>query len=170
MLLIAKSMPEISFGKLLEVYSAGLLEQAGEEYAYLPCGQALLQVEQSFYQYLRECFFSTQGSVYCIWQEGTHYLSALRLEPYRDGFLLSALETMPQYRNRGYAEMLMKAVLQNLKEFGVTRVYSHIDRRNRASLAVHRRCGFRQILEYAVYLDGSVSASAGTYLYESDSF
>ena len=91
------------------------------------------------------------------------YVSAARLEPYRDGLLLEALETAPELRGRGYAAALLRNMLESAP--GTGPVYSHVDKKNAASLAVHRACGFRRILEHAVYADGSVLASACTLCY-----
>ena len=111
------------------------------------------------FDYLRQCFFPAGGKVYCLRKEGV-YVSALRLEPWRDGLLLTALETAPEYRGGGFAKELMTGVLTTTEG----KIYSHIDERNQASVAVHKACGFAKILDFARYLDGSVSTSAGTYL------
>ena len=101
------------------------------------------------------------GSVYAIWVEKDVYVSALRLEPYEDGLLLEALETAPAYRRKGYAEKLMRAVQMEFPQ----KIYSHVSKKNTASLAVHKKCGFRQVLDYAKYIDGSVVRNAVTLCY-----
>lgn len=111
------------------------------------------------FDYLRNDFFPAGGALYCLCKDGV-YVSAMRLEPYRDGFLLTALETAPDQRGRGFARELMTGALAMVEG----KVYSHIDARNLASIAVHKACGFEKILDHAVYLDGSVSTRAGTYL------
>lgn len=165
MLTIIKSMRELSFGKLMEVYTEGNQENAADLYPGLPEGQRLLRAEQDFWQYLNEVFFRTPGGVYCVWQEGGVYVSALRLEPYHDGLLLEALETAPGHRKQGYAAMLIRAVQEWLAGQGRVKVYSHIGHRNAASIAVHQKCGFRKVLDHGVYADGSVTNRAGTYLF-----
>lgn len=166
MLTIIKSMKELSFGKLMEVYTEGNQENAAELYPGLPEGQGLLQAEQDFWQYLNEVFFKTPGAVYCVWQQSGAYISALRLEPYQDGLLLEALETAPEHRKKGYAVTLLHAVLQWLTGQGGVKIYSHIRHHNTASIAVHQKCGFRKVLDHGVYADGSVTNRAGTYLFE----
>lgn len=166
MLVIVRSMKELSFGKLMEVYIEGNRNTAAECYSYLPAGQGLIRAEQDFYNYLRAGFFQTPGAVYCIWQEGNSYVSALRLEPYRDGMLLAALETAPECRNQGYAASLIQSVQSWLNGQGSVRIYSHISNDNVPSVAVHERCGFIRELDYAVYADGSVSRRAGTYVFD----
>jgi GNAT superfamily N-acetyltransferase len=134
MLFLAKSLQQLRFGELMEVYIEGNLEKAEEI--------GLLQAEQDFYQYLQDCFFPTAGAVYAVWTEESKYVSALRLEPYKDGLLLAALETAPQHRRKGYAKKLIEAVLA---EFEGEKIYSHVSKINEASLAVHEKCGFCRI-------------------------
>jgi GNAT superfamily N-acetyltransferase len=159
MLLWFKSVKDLDFRRLMSVYEEGNLENAADRYPDLPPLQGIMQAEQDFYQFLREIFFPTEGAAYAVWEENGEYISALRLESYRDGLLLSALETAPQYRRRGYAKRLITAVFENLPE---AKVYSHVSKRNVASLRTHISCGFRKISDHATYLDGSVLTSSCT--------
>lgn len=163
MLILARSLRDFSFSKLMEVYIEGNLENAEEFYPDLPEGQKLMQAEQDFYQYLNEVFFKTSGAVYAIWEERGNYISALRLEPYRDGRLLEALETAPSRRRQGYGEKLIRAVQA---QFPKQRIYSHVGKKNAASLRVHEKCGFCRISEHAAYIDGSVNQRACTLCWE----
>lgn len=156
MLYLAKSLQKLRFGDLMEVYIAGNLEKAG--------ATGLLQAEQDFYQYLAECFFMTPGALYAIWSVENKYVSALRLEPFKDGLLLAALETAPQYRRRGYAKELINAVLA---EFTGETIYAHVSKTNTASLAVHKKCGFCKVADSATYIDGSVDNRAITLCHPS---
>ena len=160
MLYIARKLKELDFRQLMDIYEEGNLENASELWPEEPVGQQLLLAEQSFHQYLRECFFPTEGACYCVWTEKGKYVSALRLEPYQDGLLLEALETKPAERRKGYAEALLRAVLT---EVGERKLYSHVSKRNTPSQAVHEKCGFRRILEHAVYADGSVYTNSCTF-------
>ena len=162
MLNIVNSLRQLDFGQLMALYEEGNRENGEDLYPDLPAGQQLLRAEQDFYDYLRSGFFTQPGDRYCLWIENGIYVSALRLEPYQDGLLLEALETHPQHRGRGFAKKLIRAVLDGVDE----RVYSHISPRNGPSLAVHRACGFRKILDHAVYADGSVNSRCHTYRYE----
>lgn len=156
MLLIVRSMRELDFSLLMSVYEEGNLEKAAE-------GLGLLQVEQDFYQYLRYDFFKVPKAYYAIWQVNGEYVSALRIEPYKDGVLLSGLETAPCHRRHGYAGLLVKQVLSMEKK-----VYSHVSKQNLASLGVHEKCGFRRISEQAKYIDGSVNSKCCTLCYENN--
>lgn len=158
MLILAHSLRELRFGALMGVYLQGNQEKAERDYPEEPAGAGLRLAEEDFYRYLRECFFRTPGAAYAVWEEGGSYVSALRLEPYRDGVLVNALETAPQQRRKGYASRLLEAVLGTLNG----PVYSHVAKRNLPSLALHERLGFRRIQETALYLDGSLDHRACT--------
>ena len=157
MLLIAKGLEELDFSALMDIYIEGNREKA-DEYG----DGGLLRAEREFYDYLREDFFRQKGAFYAVWTEKGRYVSALRLEHYQDGWLLEALETAPDYRKLGYAKALMAAVLEQM---GDAVVYSHVSKRNEASLRTHYACGFERYLDHVVYLDGSVTNRAVTLRY-----
>ena len=112
--------------------------------------------EMNFYHYLNSVFFRQTDSFYAVWEISGRYLSALRIEPYLDGYLLCALETKPKERKKGYACELIQSVIGYLAEQGSGILYSHVSKENFASLAVHKACGFEISKNYAVYADGSV--------------
>lgn len=165
MLVIANSFKDLRFAELLRVYEQSNQEAASER-KNLPPMFALQLAEQDFRQYLQEVFFRTPGALCCIWEENGHYVSALRLEPYRDGLLLAALETAPSCRKQGYAAKLIRAVQKHLARQGTVKLYSHVNKRNTASLRTHEACGFRVISDCAVYLNGSVDYRSCTLLHE----
>ena len=146
MLRVFRSLEGLELAKLARVYGYDARQEA------------------DLYEYLRYGFFRTRGALYCVWQEQETYVSALRLEPFGDGLILAGLETAPDHRREGHATALVRAVLDRLAQQGTVKVYSHIHFRNTASLEVHRRCGFRKLLDHAVLLDGTVSADIGTYI------
>ena len=162
MLTVATSLRQLNWAQLMALYEEGNRENGEDLYPLEEPAQQLMLAEQDFYDYLREEFFSQSGDRYCLWVEDGIYVSALRLQDYRDGLLLEALETHPQYRGRGYAKKLVAAVLEGVSG----KVYSHISPRNGPSLAVHKACGFQKILAHSVYADGSVNARCHTYRYE----
>lgn len=144
MLTVAKSMGQLRFSQLAEVYETETLE-----------------AEQALYDFLRHDFFP--NGICCLWEEKGRYVAALRLQPWKDGWLLEGLQTHRDHRRKGYAKALVTAALQMP---GMEKVYVHIQRQNGASVALHRACGFCKLWNYATYLDGSVYHSADTYLYE----
>ena len=153
MLKIVGSMGALNFEELMAVY------RESNEGNALNRDIPVDQVEQNFADYLREDFFRQKGAFYCLWEENGRTVSALRLEPFGDGLLLEALETMPEQRRRGYGKALILAVLDHVRSGDQKSVYSHVRKRNRASLALHTACGFTQMLDYARLIDGSVNTS-----------
>lgn len=146
MLIIARNVSELRVFTLAEIY----------DYYSLTEGQ-------DFYGFLNEDFFP--DGICCVWEEKGNYVAALRLQKWQDGYLLEGLQTHRDHRRKGYARMLITAAMDALD---LERVYVHIQRDNAPSVALHRSCGFRKILEHAVYLDGSVHCDADTYLYEKE--
>lgn len=164
MVFIADSLSDLSFSKLMEVYLEGNMEKAREEYNGFSEYVGLRLAEQDFYQYLRECFFTTPGARYAVLEEKDAYRSAVRWEPFMDGVLISALETAPSERRKGHAEILLREVLLRID----TKVYSHVSKKNTASLALHKKCGFQIVADRARYLDGSVNSRAYTLCFENE--
>lgn len=161
-MLIARKIQELDFSKLMEVYIEGNIENGRELYPQLSAFEQMRLAEDDFYRYLTEVFFKQSDAVYFALTEGDRYISALRTELFLDGVLLQALETRPDMRRQGYAKMLMLDVLDHLKSAGCNKVYSHISKRNIPSLKTHIACGFTELLDYAAYVDGTVSANAVT--------
>lgn len=156
MLKIVSRLTDINFSQLMNVYSEANAANGEINYPDLPHWQQIASAEQDLYQYLNEVFFRQENAFYAIWYQESAYISALRIEPYMDGLLLSALETVPFLRKQGYAQMLINSVMHYLSSANSGIVYSHVAKRNIASLAVHKKCGFSVIRDYAVYADGSV--------------
>ena len=159
MLEVFDSLKNLNFQMLMDVYAQSNREKAEIYFPQLSEPQGVAMVEQQFYTFLQEVFFKTRDSRYCVWLADGKYVSALRLEPYRDGLLLEALETAPEQRHKGYGRRLMQAALGQIQG---KPVYSHVEKRNAASLALHMGCGFEKIQDCAVYIDGSVSQNAVT--------
>lgn len=141
MLKLCNKLSEIKFSQLCDVYG---YDQGG------------IGRQNDLYDYLYEDFFRVRGAFYALWESQGCYVSALRAEPYRDGYLIEALETHPAERERGYAKSLLDAVLHSGKIPAGHPVYAHVHKKNAASLAVHAACGFERVLEHAVFIDGSV--------------
>ena len=118
--------------------------------------------EDEFLSYLREDFFRQPGAFYAVWEENATYRAAVRFGPYKDGLLLHSLETAPDDRRRGYAYQLIIQALAYLRTSGCKVVYSHINKRNKPSLMLHKKCGFEIISDSATYLDGTVTQYSNT--------
>lgn len=162
MLTIARKFADLSFARLMDVYREGNTENGMDFYPEETPERQRMLAEQDFYDYLSEVFFRTKGAVYFIWTEEGRYVSALRLEPYQDGLLLEALETASEYRRKGYAKALIRATLERFPE---QKIYSHVHKGNLSSRRTHECCGFRKLLDHAVYADGSVLQNSVTYVW-----
>lgn len=163
MILYFDRFSELDVGKLMSVYSQSNLNNAEAFWPKETRELGVLFAENDFRDYLRNDFFRKAGAFYAVLALKGEYCSALRMEPYRDGWLLEALETRPDLRGAGMATALMRDVLQHFVD---QRVYSHVEKRNTASLSVHEKCGFRRLYGYAVYLDGSVTQGSYTLCYD----
>ena len=108
MLILAKRMPQLRFSDLASLYEADTL-----------------QAEQDLYAYLQEDLFPR--GLCCIWEENGRYVSALRLQPWKDGWLLEGLQTQRDHRGKGYAKALLDAVLEATQ---YDKIYAHIRRTN----------------------------------------
>lgn len=154
MLKLFHKLRELDFEQLMAVYEEGNRENAVEFFPDDTPDVQLERAKQSFEEYLREDFFRVPGAFYAVWEQGGEYVSALRLEPYEDGWLLEALETKPLERRKGYAAQLIAAAIEKIPNGPV---YSHVGKRNAASMAVHLKCGFIKILDHAKYVDGTIT-------------
>lgn len=166
MLHIVYEMKDLDFPGLMAIYEEGNRENGEELYPQYSADGRMRLAQQDFYEYLKHVFFRAEGVFYAVWTVQGDPVSALRIEPYRDGFLLEALETKPQCRGKGFAKALVGAVQDYLRQQGKLPVYSHIRRGNLPSEKVHSSCGFRIYKDMAVYIDGSVNSRCRTWIWE----
>ncbi len=152
MVKIIRSLRELDIAQLKNVYAESLNS-----------GKDLLAAQQDFYGELMH-FFKESAAYYAVLQSEGDYVAALRVEPYRDGLIVAGLETAPAHRRKGYAKKLLSAVVQQMPSGFM--IYSHVDKKNDPSIAVHLACGFERKLEHAVFLDGSVSPNFCTFIKE----
>lgn len=164
MLQIIRSMRELDFLALMKIYVEGNMENGAERWPEESQGRQLQLAEEAFRDYLRHDFFTNEKAAYYLWTVDGICVSALRLEPYKDGWLLEALETGPENRRRGYGENLIRSVLA----LSMGTIYSHVHKANGPSLAIHEKCGFCRISEAAAYIDGSVNDRCCTMRYTED--
>ena len=165
MLEIVRTIKELNIRHLLDVYSDSLDEVARNKGEALPYGLRMLEAEQDFLGYMRD-FLSFPGAFLALWTHDSLCVSALRVEPYDDGYLISGLETKTEQRKMGYGKKLLREVVQNLDHAVKCRIYSHVSKRNTASLHLHLSCGFFVVSDYAVLLDGSVFTDYYTLRYD----
>ena len=166
MLEIISSFHQLNTVQLMEVYLEENLKYGSKMHPHLDTNKQLYCAEDDFLSYLQEDFFRQNGAKYAVWKVENHYKAALRLEPYKDGLLLEALETAPASRRKRYAYNLITSVIDFLQRADYKILYSHVHKRNIASLNLHRMCGFRIIADYAWYIDGTITHSSYTFRYD----
>lgn len=165
MLKIFHAISQLNMVQLRDVYTQSIADAGKHRFPSSTEQIQFLRATEDFYDYV-DFFLEDERSFYAVWLADGVYTAALRIEPYRDGYLLSGLETAPGARGKGYATSLVRAVQEHLRQFGSYKLYSHVEKNNKLSLAVHHKCGFQRISEHAAYIDGSVSNNACTLCYE----
>ena len=134
--------------KLMDIYSESNYENT--DYFFpeeTDKEKAVRQVEAGFLDFLKNDFFSKPEAAVCVYEESGTWFSALRTCRIRDVYFLEALETRPDQRRKGYAALLLSAVVDALKKQGPFRLYDCVSKRNTASLKTHEKCGFRIVSE-----------------------
>ena len=132
------------------------------DYSHCTYSEGILSAEEDFW-YDTEEFFNTEGAIICVWLCKGKYHSSLRAEKYQDGYLLTNLETDSDYRNMGYAKMLIQGLMFHLSALGCDVLYAHISKQNQISVIVHEKLGFRRICDFATLVDGTVSNNYDTF-------
>lgn len=163
MLRIIRSIAAIDLRQLFDIYEECFIENLRDGYGSVSAFD-ILNEQQDFYHFLQD-FFKEPDNIYAVWVDEGRYCSALRIEQYRDGYLLTGLETAPDKRRNGYASMLMNSVIEFCKSNALLPIYSHIANSNIPSIKTHTKNGFNITSDYAVYLDGSVDHRSKTYCY-----
>ena len=166
MLKIITNINELNLEQFLQIYKESFIKNGRNHFWQFSEDQQVAFAEEEMLDYLRNDFFRGPGAFAAAWAADGTYKSALRMEPYRDGMLLHALETAPEARRQGCAYALIKATMEYLQTQNCNVVYSHIDKRNKASLRLHEKCGFIPFSDFAVYLDGTVTQSSRTMIYK----
>lgn len=150
MLKIVRKMGDFPFRQMMELYAGSNAATAREHFPQESEFQGIYRAEMEFYQYLRHDFFTMGDSFYALWMEADTPVSAVRFEKWKDGYLLEALETHPDFRGLGYGTRVLAGALEGLSG----PVYAHVKKDNPASLRVHAKCGFTRCADTAL-VDGS---------------
>lgn len=161
MLTILRNGNTADFAALSSIYEERVIANGEKSFPYEDASVRYLLARQTFYSYVLD-FLTKQQGIWALWRADGVYQAACRLEVYRDGFLLSGLETEPAGRGRGYATALVNEVIAYAAQTDAKAIYSHVEKKNYSSLAVHKKCGFHLISDTAVLLDGSADSSICT--------
>ena len=159
MLLLLQHPGEIDIPQFMKTCREANIEKGKRDYPYFSAYDQLQIVEDHLTEYLIESM--REGTLRCaVWAPEGKYKAVLRLEKYRDGYLIAGLATAVNERHKGYASALLHSLLAALPH---TVFYSHIEDGNFISVRLHEKCGFVKIRDTAVFIDGTVSAHAATY-------
>lgn len=167
MLKVFDRYEDIDFRQLMNVYAQLNYTEGKVKYPKLFENLQILYAEQDFFDFLQS-FLAIKNAKYFVWVQHGRYVAALRMEPYMDGYLLEAVETMPDVRRRGHATNLINAAISYMRDTSPGKIYSHVENDNEASLLVHHKCGFVILSEDAVYIDGTYHNNAYTLIYNNN--
>ena len=160
MILTIRSVEDLSFMKLTELYKDNIESNRIKHYSKMGEIGGRFQAENDLYYYIKDVFFKQSNGTYLIYQCEDKYVSGLRFERYEDGVLLNALMTSKEYRRKGFASLLLHHLIQNVQD----PIYSHIHCDNTASILLHKRFGFELLCDHSFLLDGSFSDEHFTYI------
>ena len=133
-----------------EVYLEGCIENAREKYPEREDLTEAIREEEDYFVGFLKRFMGNEKNRYYVWEADGKWVSALRLTKLDGFYYLEALETAPEHRRNGYAETLINEVISSLKKRGQAVIRSNVNKSNAASLATHKKCGFRIELENGV--------------------
>lgn len=149
MLLRITNASELDERKLMDVYFESNFENT--DYFYpeeTDKDVAVRKVEAGFLDFMKNEFFTLPKATCWVWDDGGVWLSALRTCEIQERlYYLEALETHPAHRKKGYGSLLLRAVLQELKQEGPFRLCDCVSKKNTASLRTHEVCGFQIVSE-----------------------
>lgn len=159
MLIKISCFEDIDQRQLMDLYQEGNRENCSYFFPDEEEAAALPKVEQKFLDYLEQDFFSAPDRWYYVLEKKGVWVSALRLSHIRDDiYYIEALETHPGHRKKGYAVEFMQELIDTLKEKGPFRLCDCVSKKNEASLATHKKCGFEIVSEEGYdYLSGEVN-------------
>lgn len=149
-IVITNDIDRIDFEKLMDIYEESNCENIQKAYKIADGLDDFYEKEKiykiykdSYISYLKNEFLANKENYLVILKDKDVYLSGLRLHYRKDYYLIEALETNPNFRNKGYGERLMSEVL---KAFPYKTVFrSEVAISNEKSLGLHKKLGFKII-------------------------
>ena len=125
----------------------------------------LFEYEKGYMDFVQS-FLVNEKNRYYIFEINGQWVSALRMTKVEDFYYLEALETAKQYRKKGYGTEFLQELIRILKKRGKVIIRSNVSKKNTASLALHRKCGFAIEEENGInYLTGEQRASVYGMVY-----
>lgn len=162
------TMTETDIKRLVhEIYPEGCWENARYHHPNQDDFRAAMEEEAEYFaRFLKEKFLAKEGNRYYVLEVEGEWVSALRLTPVEDFYYLEALETAPKQRKMGYGTRVLQETIRHLQKQGPLTIRDNVKKDNLASLATHRRCGFRIEHENAInYLNGETKADCYGLIY-----
>lgn len=152
MLLEFKTMTDEEIRRLVhDVYPEGCVINAKYHHPEQEdLSEAIEEEAGYFFRFLKEKFLPQERNTYYVLEVEGEWVSALRLTKVDDFYYLEALETSPKQRKMGYGARVLSETIDLLKRRGSLTIRDNVKKDNLASLATHRRCGFRIEREEAV--------------------
>lgn len=143
MLLIFNQMTDPEMYRMVhEIYIEASMETAADKHSELTdLAEAVKEEEQYFIEFLKN-FLSKEQNTYYVLNVDGQWVSALRLTKIEDFYYMEALETAPEHRRKGYASELIREVISSLSAEGRIKIRSNVNKKNKASLDTHQKCGF----------------------------
>ena len=143
------SYADVDPRKLMDVYAESTFDNAlFSDPDAEDVNTAVRRAESGFLDYLQKEFLADPDNACWVLEEHGLWVSALRTSRISPGlYYLEALETRPDCRRQGYAARLLGGVVDALKEDGPFRLCDCVERKNKASLRTHEKCGFRIVSE-----------------------
>lgn len=126
-----------------DIYAEANLENARWRHPGLVDYTEAIQAEEALFVDFLRSFMKKEQNRYYVLEIGGQWVSALRLTRIDDFFYLEALETAEEHRRKGYAARIINEVIALLRSRGTVIIRSNVDKENKASLATHRKCGFK---------------------------
>lgn len=170
MLLIYPQMTTPGMYRLVrEVYREACIENASDKHPESSDLTAAIKEEEDYFVDFLKAFFAKVENTYYVLEVDGQWVSALRLTEIDDFYYMEALETAPEHRRKGYASVLIREVISLLGQNGPVKIRSNVNKRNVASLATHRACGFTIEEENGInYLSGEQRDYLYGMVYSSD--
>lgn len=143
-LLIKDSLTKNEKRKLMDIYLQSNKENIKNFYPKLNNDVlGLKQIEEDFCNYLENEFFKINGNKCYVLVLNDNWISALRLSKLDNFYWIEALETNPEYRNKGYAQKLLLKTINYLKREGNFIIKDEVYINNIVSLNTHLKCNFQ---------------------------
>lgn len=88
-----------------------------------------------------------KDKIYFAVSKGNQYIGSIYLIKNFDGLWERGLYIIPNYQGQGYATLMEKYFLANLREMGICQIVAEVFKNNHNSLKFHERMGYKKMTE-----------------------